>query len=305
MIPSREGRPWRLILGTIAFTAWAPPSLLGLPFAGLMVAARPRSRVEWGVALAVGLAGVGLLLLPANDLLTGAVRAYVVLVTAAFLAVTLLAPPGTSVLQLAVRASLLAGLAEIALVRLGLGRAAWDALHWEATRQASTTMRFMVEIEPRVFAVFEPVVRFVSGTVPAVLALQALAGLALAWQWHRRVAQQPLGASLGPFREFRFADHWVWAVVAALTVCVTPILAGVKGAALNLLVALGALYLLRGAAIVVAFAAALGVAPAALLVGAAVAALLAVPLLLIVPGLATLGITDTWLEFRRRLRAPA
>ena len=28
---------------------------------------------------------------------------------------------------------------------------------------------------------------------------------------------------------------------------------------------------------------------------------LAVPLLLVLPGLATLGMTDTWLEFRRRL----
>jgi hypothetical protein len=40
-------------------------------------------------------------------------------------------------------------------------------------------------------------------------------------------------------------------------------------------------------------------------VGAVVAAALAVPLLFLVPGLATLGVTDTWLEFRRRLKVPA
>jgi hypothetical protein len=67
------------------------------------------------------------------------------------------------------------------------------------------------------------------------------------------------------------------------------------------LVVIGTLYLLRGAAIVVAFAVILGVSPMSLIVGAVAVALLAVPLLLVLPGLATLGITDTWLEFRRRL----
>ena len=38
-----------------------------------------------------------------------------------------------------------------------------------------------------------------------------------------------------------------------------------------------------------------------LIVGLLAAAVLAVPLLVVVPGLATLGMTDTWLEFRRRL----
>ena len=78
-----------------------------------------------------------------------------------------------------------------------------------------------------------------------------------------------------------------------------------KVTALNLLVMLGALYLLRGAAIVLAFSGALGITPAALAIGAAVSTLLIVPLLLLVPALTTLGVTDTWLEFRRRLKAPA
>src|SRR5207247_2402815 len=82
----------------------------------------------------------------------------------------------------------------------------------------SGTMRFLVELEPQLFVAFEPVVRFVSDTIPATLTLQSIAGLALAWQWHRRVARRPFGPGLGPFREFRFGDHWVWALVAALTV---------------------------------------------------------------------------------------
>jgi hypothetical protein len=89
--------------------------------------------------------------------------------------------------------------------------------------------------------------------------------------------------------------------VGAVTIWITPLLAGLNAAALNLLVVVGTLYLLRGAAIVVACAAMVGVSPASLTIGLVAAALLAVPLLLVVPGLATLGMTDTWLEFRRRL----
>jgi len=74
---------------------------------------------------------------------------------------------------------------------------------------------------------------------------------------------------------------------------------------LNVLVALGGLYLVRGIAIVVACSAAFGIAPVALVIGAVVSAVLLAPLLFLVPGLATLGVTDTWLEFRRRLKAPA
>src|SRR2546430_7266862 len=85
-------RPWRLVAGTVGFAGWAPPSLVGLPFAALMLATRPRARAEWLPALVVGVASIALLVAPAGDLLTGLVRAYIVLATAAFLAVTLALP---------------------------------------------------------------------------------------------------------------------------------------------------------------------------------------------------------------------
>ena len=68
---------------------------------------------------------------------------------------------------------------------------------------------------------------------------------------------------------------------------------------------LGAFYFLQGAAIVVSFAAAVGISTGALVAGAALAAALAVPLVFIVPGVWTLGVTDTWFEYRRRLAARA
>jgi len=54
-----------------------------------------------------------------------------------------------------------------------------------------------------------------------------------------------------------------------------------------------------------ALAAVTGVSPGALLIGGALAAALVLPLLFLVPGLATLGLSDTWLQFRRRFGRPA
>jgi len=290
---------WRLVLASVAFAAWAPPSLLGLPFASLAFASGPRTQRERAVALAVGVASLVLLLAGDRGILDGFLGAYVVLVSAAFVALTLVAP--ARFLQQAWRASLLALVVALALARAVLGRQAGDMLRWEATRQWTTMIGLAVSRRPEAFPFFVPAVQFLAETVPAMLVLQACAGLALAWQWHQLVASDPLGEPLGPFREFRFADAWVWGVVAGVGVWVTPLLAGLKIAALNLLVVLGAFYLLRGAAVAVVFASAIGFSPAALAAGLVVAAVLAVPLLFIVPGLATLGVSDTWLEFRRRL----
>ena len=183
------------------------------------------------------------------------------------------------------------------------GPSGWGALAWQATREAGLAMRFVVERRPDAFALYEPVVRFISVTTPGMLALQTLAGLALAWQWHVHLARAPLGAPLAQFREFRIADGWVWGVVAWLGLLAAPVSGALKIAGTNLGLVLGALYLLRGAAIVVAFAQVAGVSGVVLVVVAGVATALALPLLFLVPGLCTLGITDTWYEYRRRLAA--
>lgn len=291
---------WRLVLGTAAFVVWAPPSFVGLPLAALMLAARPRGAAQWGAALLIGMLSVALVLQSARgDLVSAAGHAYIVLVVATFVVLTLVAP--AAFFPQAVRASVIGLGAALLLARGILGADAGDILQWAATRQAGETLRMLIALRPEAATVFDPVVHFLGETVPALLVLNALAGLGLAWQWHQRLSANPLGTPLAPFREFRFADGWVWTVVGGVTVMITPLLAGLKAAALNLLLVVGVLYLLRGAAIVVAFAVILGVTPTSLAVGMVVAAVLTVPLLFVVPGLATLGMTDTWLQFRRRL----
>jgi len=294
--PSR----WRLFLGVIAFTIWAPPSLVGLPCAALLAAAPDRSTRTRIAAALLGATSLALLVLPGGRLAAG-IAAYTVLVTAAFVAGAVLAP--TAFLRQALRAVCLGGVATAVLVQLVWGPSGWGALAWDATRDAGLTMRLIVEFQPEAFSLYEPVVRFISGTAPGMLALQSLAGLALAWQWHGYLTPEPLGAPLAPFREFRIGDAWVWGVIAWLGLLIAPVSGVLKVAGTNLGFVLGALYVLRGAAIVVTFAQVLGVSAVALVIAAGVAAALAAPLLFLLPGLCTLGITDTWYQYRRRLAA--
>src|SRR6266550_509961 len=111
--------------------------------------------------------------------------------------------------------------------RLPAATSAWGALGWEATRQASITMRSIVEMAPDAFPIYEPTVRFVSLTWPGMLALQTLAGLALAWQLYRRIVARAAGASVAPapvrFRDFYMGDGWVWGIVAWLGVLILPV----------------------------------------------------------------------------------
>jgi hypothetical protein len=301
-MPASGGHPprWRLVVGVIAFAIWAPPSLVGLPCAALLAAAPDRSARTRIAAALLGATSLALLAVPGGRL-AAVIAAYTVLLTAAFVAGAVLAPTG--LLRQALRALCFAGVGTALLVRLVWGAGGWGTLAWEATREAGLAMRFIVELRPDAFTLYEPVVRFVSATTPGMLALQSLAGLALAWQWHVHLAAQPLGAPLAPFREFRIGDGWVWGVVAWLGLLVAPVSGVVKLAGINLGFVLGALYVLRGAAIVVSFAQALGVSAIALVVAAITAAALALPLLFLLPGLCTLGITDTWYQYRRRLAA--
>ncbi|HEV2670264.1 MAG TPA: hypothetical protein VGU74_04175 [Gemmatimonadales bacterium] len=321
----------RLILATLAFVVWAHPSLVGLPCAALLLIAppppppspqratssAPDGRRPGGSHVLAGLIGalsVALLVLTAasGSRLGAVTSTYIVLVTAAFVSFVLLRPEGPP-LNRALRSIALAGLATAALIQIVWGHVvhgseAWSSLGWEATRQASFAMRYVVELSPpqwvsTAFALHEPAVRFASITWPGMLALQTLAGLALALQLHLRLTSLPLGAPLARFRDFAIGDGWVWGIVAWIAVLILPVSSALHVAGTNVGLVAGTLYVLRGAAIVTAFAEAFGISAVALVITAAAAAAFAVPLIFIVPGLCTLGITDTWYQYRRRLAA--
>ena len=82
--------------------------------------------------------------------------------------------------------------------------------------------------------------------MPALLALESVAALALAWSLYHRLARVRLGPPLARLAEFRFNDQLVWGVVAGATLVALPSFAEYRPLGLNLLVFFGALYALRG-----------------------------------------------------------
>lgn len=142
---------------------------------------------------------------------------------------------------------------------------------------------------------------------PALLALESLAVLAVAWAAYHRVSRSRLGAPLAPIRQFRFNDQLVWGLIVGLTLLVLPTLSGFRAAGQNLLVFFGTLYAVRGLGVMAWF-----LPPNALSRGVTIGVvLLFVPVLQLIAVLGFfillvasfgLGLGDTWADWRSRAR---
>ena len=131
---------------------------------------------------------------------------------------------------------------------------------------------------------------------PAMLALESLAALALAWAIYHRVGRVRVGPPLSALREFRFSDQMVWALIAGLAMVVVPGFSALRGIGANLLVFFGALYAFRGLGVLIWFLAP-GRLVMALLIGFAVLFWHVLGVLAL-----GLGVGDTWLDWRNRAR---
>jgi hypothetical protein len=185
----------------LLFAAVAPVSLVALPLGALLVAARPGTRGEWLAVALTGGAGVALLAGPERGLFDALIRAWIVLVTVAFVGGAKFRPAGFW--PLALRACLYAAAGVTLLLARAGGPggpggpgapAAWSEVQWQATRDASRAVRYVVEVAPGLYPAFEPAVRLLAAW-PLWLVLESLAGLALAWRGHALIARTPLSAS--------------------------------------------------------------------------------------------------------------
>ena len=148
----------------------------------------------------------------------------------------------------------------------------------------------------RISAVAEQAADLTVLLYPAMLALASLAGLTLAWIAFRRLngsAAQPLGR----LREFRFPDELLWAVAVGMLLVVAPLGQEAARSGWNILVFMGALYGLRGAAVCLSVFSWPG--PLGLLAGA-VAVVLLYPLVML--AIILVGLSDSWLDLRLRQR---
>lgn len=149
---------------------------------------------------------------------------------------------------------------------------------------------------------------------PAMLLLESLAALTLAWAVYHRLNRVRLGPPLAPLREFRFSDQLVWGFVAGLVMVVVPGLSALDLLGRNLLVLFGGVYLVRGIGVLAWYILRL---PSGRLIAAAAAVTAAllfsgsslVPSLgpvfgsvAVVPPL-LMGLSDSWMDWRGRARS--
>jgi hypothetical protein len=131
--------------------------------------------------------------------------------------------------------------------------------------------------------------------LPALLAVESLAALALAWGLYQRLSPVKIGPQLSPLTEFRFNDQLIWGAAVGATLCL-PAFADGRTVGLNLLVFFGTLYLIRGLGVLAWIARGRY---------AVIIILSLIPQVCIMLGVLALGLGlgDTWLDIRRRARA--
>lgn len=301
MSGERKGRGWGaalvLALFAVLVSAIHPALLIAVPLALLMVALPP-ARSPYRL---VGLVLLALLFAaPRTGTLWYAERGWALVLGAAFVVAVVLWPRGRFVAKgmAAVGAAAL-----VAALALGLS-GAWGRVEWSVAqrfREAATfwTARLGASDEPRAQELASTFTRIADMEVliyPAMVALASLAALAVAWWVYRRLIERS-PVSLGPLREFRFADHLVWVLIAGAGLLVVPLGDVAQRAGANLTTFMAALYALRGAAVVLALSAPGGAALFLMIV-------LTVLMLPFVAGAAlVVGLSDTWLDLRARKRA--
>ena len=133
---------------------------------------------------------------------------------------------------------------------------------------------------------------------PALLALESLAALALAWSLYHRFSRVRIGLPLAPLREFRFNDQLVWGLVVGITLLIVSTLSELRVPGMNLVLFFGALYALRGLGVLAWFLNPGWLATASLVV----LSFFVLPLLLLFVVALWFGLGDTWFDWRSRSR---
>lgn len=134
---------------------------------------------------------------------------------------------------------------------------------------------------------------------PALLAMESVAALALAWSLFHRASRTRIGAPLRPLSEFRFNDQLIWGMVVGVTLLVLPTLSDARGLGLNLVAFFGVLYALRGLGVLDWFLAPRGFVRVLFFIAIAIAWPVTSIFLL------GLGLGDTWIDWRGRARPAA
>ncbi|MFC1574583.1 DUF2232 domain-containing protein [Gemmatimonadota bacterium] len=291
-----------LTVTTGAFSVLNPLVLVALPLA-LLVLVLPARRT---LALVVGLVA-GVLALGGNPG-TGfwyLERAWALLLGGWFLALTLRWPGGRFLPR---GLGAVAGAYGAMALLLRARPADWAVVDWAVTSRMESGVSLgmqslrtglgpdaiSLDLEARLLEAVA-----LQGLIfPALLGLASLAGLGVAWWLYVRLTRSP-EPGLGPLRDFRFNDQLVWILILGFLV-----LLGSSGLwdrlGANAVVFMGALYALRGAAVLLFLTGGVSLLGGILLL---LGMVFVAPFL--IAGAFVIGLGDTWLNLRARRGAPS
>lgn len=307
--PSPEGNGWLraagLLLAALVLSVVRPGVLIGLPFLLLVVFLPDRAS---GRMLPLLVAGVVAVLIVAGtgprDGMWYLERGWAALVGGWFLALTL-RWPGSGFFPRALGA--VVGAFAVAGLVFGVTPRAWSVADWmvaDRMRAGAATALSAVrtfgggdaipgDLPDAIYSTVES-----QGVVfPALLGLASVAALGVAWWGWVRLAHGSDGG-IGSLRGFRFHDQLVWIFVAGLALVLVGGGGGWERLGTNAVVFMGALYTLRGAAVLLFMSGGLSPGLSVLL---AVAFIFVAPVL--IAGTLVVGLGDTWIDLRERAGA--
>jgi len=134
---------------------------------------------------------------------------------------------------------------------------------------------------------------------PALLLLESLGALALAWALYHRLSRARIGAPLARIRDFRFNDQLVWGVIVGIVFLAVPTLHAWRIVGANLTLFFGTLYAVRGTGVLAWFLRSARPGLVTVLAAVILAGLLAPAFAL---GLGLIGLGDTWEDWRAKAR---
>lgn len=304
--PGSVLRPAAGLVGTAAVLTLVSPWLLlliFLPLSLLVLALGPRRPVLLVAALClivVALAGAE----TARETFWYLERGWALLLGAWFIVMALVLPQARFFPRaLAAVGAAAATAATLLLVQPG----GWQALDTAVSTRYQEAAEYMITVwsqseasQDRVdqaTTVLRRAAELQSYLHPAMLALESLVALTVVWWGYGRVIARER-APLGRLRDFRFSDHLVWLLIAGLLLMIVQKGEPLTRAGANLVTFMGALYALRGGAILLVFTGLQGVRGALLAAGIS---LLFYPIVLTTTIL--VGLSDTWFDLRARRAA--
>jgi hypothetical protein len=288
------------LLGVVLVTAiFRSDVMIGVPFIALVIFLPVERKRAILVAALFALLVAGL---PEDSGFWWLERAWVAVAAGWFVALSL-RWPDTSFLRRGLTA--VAGSVGVFGFAFVARPAAWAAVDWRIGERIRLAIGYaaeamgMVQGAPLPDGVRDAIAETTRTQVelfPAILSLGTLAALGLAWWMYGRWARG-WSRPLGRLKDFRFSDHLVWLLIGGLALAILGFGEGWTRAGSNTVVFMGALYVLRGAGVILFVNGGMSALGAVVF---AFAVLFLAPI--VIATMLVVGVGDTWLDLRTRMR---